>query len=89
WPYVMLAARVRITTAIFSYDGTLYFGITGDYNTAPDIGVIAQGVEHGMAELLDAAGARTPKRRYRTRSSGTTRTAASSAGASRGSAGSS
>ena len=80
WPYVMLGARLRITTAIFSYDGTLYFGITGDLDGAPDVGVIARGVEAGMRELLRAAGARGE--RYMTRSSSTTRTAASSAGSS-------
>ena len=86
WPYVMLAARLRVATAIFSYDGTLYFGITGDLDTAPDIGVMARGVEAGMEELLSDAGAtatvRAARRRY-TRSSGTIRTAASSAGSSR------
>lgn len=85
WPYVMLAGRVRITTAIFSYDGTLYFGITGDLDTAPDVGVIARGVDAEITELMRAAGA--APRRYRTRSSSTTRMAASSAGRSSASTG--
>jgi len=87
WPYVMLAARVRVATAIFSYDGTLYFGITGDLDTARDIAVMARGIETGMTELLREAGA--PPRRAQTRSSGTTWIAASSAGSTSSSTGSS
>ena len=31
------------------------FGVTGDYDTAPDIDVLCAGIEHGMTELLAAA----------------------------------
>ena len=34
-----LAGQVRIGVAIFSYDGQVNFGVTGDYDTAPDIDV--------------------------------------------------
>ena len=46
---------MRIGVAIFSYDGKLGFGITGDYDAAPDIGVLARGIEDGLAELLKRA----------------------------------
>jgi WS/DGAT/MGAT family acyltransferase len=52
YPYVPLAGSVRIGVAIFSYGGFLTFGITGDYETAPDIGVLASGIESAIAELL-------------------------------------
>lgn len=52
FPYVPLAASARIGVAIFSYLGALNFGVTGDYDTAPDIGVLCQGIEDGLAELL-------------------------------------
>jgi WS/DGAT/MGAT family acyltransferase len=55
YPYVPLAGSVRIGVAIFSYVGHLTFGITGDYNTAPDIDVLAAGIETGFAELLAAS----------------------------------
>jgi diacylglycerol O-acyltransferase / wax synthase len=55
-PYVPVAGHVRIGVAIFSYDGSLKFGVTGDYDTAPDIRVLCAGVEAGMDELLSAAG---------------------------------
>jgi diacylglycerol O-acyltransferase len=55
FPYVPLAGSVRIGIAIFSYDGTLNFGVTGDYDSAADIGVLAGGIEDGLAQLLDIA----------------------------------
>jgi WS/DGAT/MGAT family acyltransferase len=54
-PYVPLADRVRIGIAMFSYRGKLTFGITGDYDTAPDIGVLASGISASMEDLLAAA----------------------------------
>jgi hypothetical protein len=36
------------------------FGITGDYDHAPDIQIIADGIGAGMAELLEAAAAAAP-----------------------------
>ncbi len=41
--------------AIFSYDGGLYFGVTGDYEGAPDIDVLTTGIERGMDDLLALA----------------------------------
>lgn len=57
YPYVPLAGRVRVGVSIFSYDGQVNFGITGDYDTAPDIAVLARGIELGMEELLAVADA--------------------------------
>ena len=45
FPYVPLAGHVRVGVAIFSYDGALSFGVTGDYDRAPDIGVLCRGIE--------------------------------------------
>lgn len=64
FPYVMLAKNLRMTTAIFSYDGGVYFGVTGDYDTVPDIKVVTDGIEAGVAELL-AVSLPTPKKRSR------------------------
>jgi len=59
YPYVPIANQVRIGIAIFSYLGTLNFGITGDYDTAPDIDVLSRGIEAGVRELLALAGGAT------------------------------
>jgi diacylglycerol O-acyltransferase len=53
-PYVPIANQVRVGVAIFSYDGALKFGVTGDYDSAPDIRVLCDGIEKGMAALVKA-----------------------------------
>ncbi len=55
FPYVPIAGHVRIGVAIFSYDGGLTFGVTGDYDEAADIDVLCEGIEQSMRELLAAA----------------------------------
>ena len=53
-------AQVRIATAIFSYDGNLYVGVTGDYDTVPDIEVMCTGIDRGIAELSGAGAQSAP-----------------------------
>jgi diacylglycerol O-acyltransferase len=53
FPYVPLSNGMRIGLAIFSYNGQLNYGVTGDYDTAPDIAVVCRGIEAGMAELVE------------------------------------
>jgi len=52
FPYVPLAGSIRIGVAIFSYDGQVNFGVTGDYDTTEDLPVLCEGIENGMTELL-------------------------------------
>jgi diacylglycerol O-acyltransferase / wax synthase len=52
YPFVPVAFGVRYAIAILSYDGDLYFGLTGDKECSPDLGVLAKGIEAGFAELL-------------------------------------
>ena len=54
FPFVPLIGQVRISIAIFSYDGGLYFGVTGDYDSSSDIDILTAGVERSMGELLEA-----------------------------------
>ena len=71
FPFVPLIGQVRISIAIFSYNGCLYFGVTGDYDSSNDIGVLTAGVESSMAELVSslppdpAAAPAAPARRKR------------------------
>jgi diacylglycerol O-acyltransferase len=60
FPFVPLGGSVRIGVAIFSYDGGINFGVTGDRDSAADIGVLCRGIEQGIAELLDAQSATSP-----------------------------
>ena len=54
FPYVPLGGQIRLGIAIFSYDGEVNFGITGDYDTTSDIDVLSGGIEDGMTQLLKA-----------------------------------
>jgi diacylglycerol O-acyltransferase / wax synthase len=60
YPFVPVVGSVRIVVAIFSYDGGLYFGVTGDYDGAADIDVLTAGIERAMAELLSIAAPLAP-----------------------------
>ena len=54
-PYVPIATTVRTGVSIFTYCGQVTFGITGDFTAAPDIDVLARGIEDDLAELLKAS----------------------------------
>jgi diacylglycerol O-acyltransferase / wax synthase len=56
FPYAPPAASVRIVTSIFSYDGALTFGVAGDWDGAPDVELLAAGIERSIGELVSAAG---------------------------------
>ena len=68
FPFVPLGGHVRIGIAIFSYDGGINFGVTGDFDTAQDIDVLCAGIEEGIAELL----ATVPAAKRGSNGSGTT-----------------
>jgi WS/DGAT/MGAT family acyltransferase len=55
FPYVPLGGQMRIGVAIFSYNGEVNFGITGDYDTTPDLDVLSAGIEDGMARMIKLA----------------------------------
>jgi diacylglycerol O-acyltransferase / wax synthase len=59
YPYVPIGGWLRLNVAIISYAGELNMGVTGDYDSVPDLDVFCRGVERGMAELLTAARRRT------------------------------
>jgi diacylglycerol O-acyltransferase / wax synthase len=60
FPYIPLFANVRLAVAIFSYDGQLSFGVSGDYDTTADLQVLCDGIEQGLAELVQAAADAAP-----------------------------
>ncbi|WP_221640753.1 WS/DGAT/MGAT family O-acyltransferase [Actinoallomurus bryophytorum] len=55
YPYVPLAAGIRVSTGLVSYLDTLYFGVTGDFDAMPDLEVLAGGIRQGFDELAKAA----------------------------------
>jgi len=52
---VPIADRLRIGVAVSSYAGALYFGITADRDSTPDVDVLIAGIEDGLRELVKAA----------------------------------
>jgi WS/DGAT/MGAT family acyltransferase len=55
YPYVPLGGNIRIGIAIWSYLGTLHFGVTGDDDAAPDIHRVCAGIDEEMRELVELA----------------------------------
>ena len=68
YPFVPIFGSVRISIAIFSYLGGLNFGVTGDYDSAPDIEVLCEGIEAGVQEYLEIASLAAGKNGAATRS---------------------
>jgi diacylglycerol O-acyltransferase len=55
YPYVPIAGHIRVGVAIWSYCGEVYFGITGDWDGAPDIEKLAAGIDLAFDDMRGAA----------------------------------
>jgi WS/DGAT/MGAT family acyltransferase len=55
-PLVPIAADHALGVAVVSYDGKLFFGLNADQRSTPDLGVLAEGIEAALAQLLELAG---------------------------------
>ncbi len=58
FPIAFLPKGHGLAIAIMSYNGSIDFGLLGDYDALPDIDTIADGIEDGLAQLRSAASAR-------------------------------
>ncbi len=56
YPQVPLVRNTALGIAIMSYDGTLNFGLLGDYDALPDLDDLAGALRDAIAELAAAAG---------------------------------
>ena len=65
YAYVPIAAHMRFGVTIFSYDGEVTFGVTGDHDASPDVDVLARGIADGLADLVRIA---TRRRTQKTKS---------------------
>ena len=54
-PIPPIALQLRTGIAIVSYADELVFGITADYDAAPDVDELARGIEHAVARLRELA----------------------------------
>ena len=59
-PFVPLSQGVRVGVAILSYNGQVRFGVTGDYDTMPEVRWFCTRIEACIAELTERA-RRTPE----------------------------
>ncbi|CAN5218569.1 hypothetical protein BH20ACT24_BH20ACT24_20280 [soil metagenome] len=47
-----------LSAAVTSLAGTMAFGFTADWDTVPDVGLLAEATEESLRELQKAAGSR-------------------------------
>jgi len=57
FPVGFLPPNQALFIAIMSYNGGINFGLLADYDSMKDIGVLVDGIEDSLAELLEAASA--------------------------------
>ena len=54
YPYVPLFENQGLGIALFSYDGTLYWGFNGDWDMLPDLDDFVRGIDHAVRQLRRA-----------------------------------
>lgn len=59
YPFVGISYGLRVSTAVLSYNGRLYFGITGDRDSVPEVAIVANRAAEGIAELRRLAAVET------------------------------
>jgi len=62
YPYVPVGGEMTVNCAILSYDGTVYFGFSGDVHAAPDLRRLEAFLETSFEELREAAGVTPPRK---------------------------
>jgi diacylglycerol O-acyltransferase len=67
YPYVPVGGEMAVNCAILSYNGTVYFGFSGDVHAAPDLGRLETFLQQSFAELRDAASGRSPQKKKKKR----------------------
>jgi diacylglycerol O-acyltransferase / wax synthase len=63
YPYVPVGGEMAVNCAILSYDGTVYFGFSGDVHAAPDLRRLETMLRLSFEELREATGVRPPGKR--------------------------
>lgn len=62
YPYVPIGGDMAVNCAILTYDGTAYFGFSGNVHAAPDLARLEKFLAAGFAELRKAASQQSPDR---------------------------
>jgi diacylglycerol O-acyltransferase / wax synthase len=78
YPVPPLLPGQALAIGVTSYDGAVYFGLTGDRDAVPDLDVLGQCLGEALEELVDTAGdsrQRAPRGRTRTKRRGASKAA--------------
>jgi diacylglycerol O-acyltransferase len=63
YPYVPVGGEMAVNCAILSYNGTVYFGFSGDAHAAPDLRRLETLLMTSFTELRDAVGITPPDKK--------------------------
>jgi diacylglycerol O-acyltransferase / wax synthase len=67
FPLAFLPEHHALAVAIMSYNGRIEYGLLADYDALPDVGMIAEGIEASLQELLQAARGKRPRAARKTK----------------------
>ncbi len=76
YPYVPVGGEMAVNCAILSYDGTMYFGFSGDVHAAPDLRRLEEFLKLSFEELREAAELGPPRKTKKKDAQAKTREAA-------------
>jgi hypothetical protein len=62
FPILPLPAGQPLSIALTSYDGGVYYGVTGDRDALHDVAVVAELIEESLAELVAATAPQRSRR---------------------------
>jgi diacylglycerol O-acyltransferase / wax synthase len=65
FPVAFLPENQAVAVAIMSYNGSIDFGLLGDYDAMPDLDALGDDLRESLAELVEAAAGPQPRRRSR------------------------
>jgi diacylglycerol O-acyltransferase len=65
YPYVPVGGEMALNCAILTYNGTAYFGFSGDVHAAPDLRRLETFLQLSFTELREAAGGRPPRKQQK------------------------
>ena len=63
YPYVPVGGEMAVNCAILSYNGTVYFGFSGDVHAAPDLRKMEKLLQESFTEQRDSVGVRPSQKK--------------------------
>ncbi|HUK26534.1 MAG TPA: wax ester/triacylglycerol synthase family O-acyltransferase [Terriglobales bacterium] len=63
YPYVPVGGEMAVNCAVLSYDGSIFFGFSGDVHAAPDLRRLEELLKLSFLELRERAGFEPPRKK--------------------------